>query len=116
GIFYQLPENDWDVLLNRNDLENVLTSMTRRATVLKKFNSETDTLAPIEHQEVWAAGVTYYRSRAARMEESKATGGGNFYDRVYAAPRPELFFKATPHRVAGPGQAVRIRRDSKWNV
>jgi len=73
-------------------------------------------LAPIGSQEVWAAGVTYLRSRAARMEESKDAGGGDFYDRVYDAERPELFFKATPVRVAGPGANVRIRSDSKWNV
>jgi len=73
-------------------------------------------LPPIESQEVWAAGVTYYRSRTARMNESKIAGGGDFYDRVYAAERPELFFKATPHRVSGHGQPVRIRRDSHWNV
>ncbi|WP_221031782.1 fumarylacetoacetate hydrolase family protein [Actomonas aquatica] len=70
----------------------------------------------IENQEVWAAGVTYYRSRTARMEESKDAGGGDFYDRVYDAPRPELFFKATPQRVVAPGDAVKIRADSKWNV
>ena len=73
-------------------------------------------LAPIESQEVWAAGVTYLRSRAARMAESEAGGGGDFYDRVYQAERPEVFFKATPHRVVGTGAAVRIRKDSKWNV
>jgi 2-dehydro-3-deoxy-D-arabinonate dehydratase len=73
-------------------------------------------LAPIEAQEVWAAGVTYYRSRAARMAESESAGGADFYDRIYTAERPELFFKATPHRVVGPEAAVRIRRDSKWNV
>jgi 2-dehydro-3-deoxy-D-arabinonate dehydratase len=72
--------------------------------------------APLESQEIWAAGVTYLRSRTARMEEAKAAGGGDFYDRVYEAERPELFFKATPHRVVGPGGAVRIRSDSKWNV
>jgi 2-dehydro-3-deoxy-D-arabinonate dehydratase len=72
--------------------------------------------APIESQEVWAAGVTYLRSRTARMEEAKNAGGGDFYDRVYDAERPELFFKATPHRVVGPGGQVRIRSDSKWNV
>jgi 2-dehydro-3-deoxy-D-arabinonate dehydratase len=72
--------------------------------------------APIQSQEVWAAGVTYLRSKAARMEESKDAGGGSFYDRVYAAERPELFFKATPHRVVAPGAAVHIRRDSRWNV
>ena len=73
-------------------------------------------LAPLQSQEVWAAGVTYFRSRTARMEESKVAGGGSFYDRVYEADRPELFFKATPHRVAAPGKPVRIRADSKWNV
>lgn len=71
-------------------------------------------LAPIDQQEVWAAGVTYQRSQAARMEESEAAA--SCYDRVYSSPRPELFFKATPHRVAGPGQPLRIRADSTWNV
>jgi 2-dehydro-3-deoxy-D-arabinonate dehydratase len=71
-------------------------------------------LAPIDQQEVWAAGVTYQRSQAARMEESEAAA--SCYDRVYSSPRPELFFKATPHRVAGPGQPLRIRADSMWNV
>jgi 2-dehydro-3-deoxy-D-arabinonate dehydratase len=72
--------------------------------------------APIGTQEVWAAGVTYLRSRTARMEESKDSGGGTFYDKVYNAARPELFFKATPPRVSAPGATVRIRGDSKWNV
>ncbi len=116
GGYYLLHETDWDVLLNRDDLELILTSMTRRAGPLKHFSPETDALAPIGRQEVWAAGVTYYRSRTARMEESKSAGGGDFYDRVYSAARPELFFKATPHRVSGSGQKVRIRSDSKWNV
>ncbi len=71
-------------------------------------------LAPIDRQEVWAAGVTYRRSKTARMEESDAAA--SLYDRVYAAPRPELFFKATPHRVVGPGAPVCIRRDATWNV
>lgn len=70
--------------------------------------------APIDRQEVWAAGVTYKRSQVARMEESET--GKSHYDRVYTAPRPELFFKATPHRVAGPGQPVRVRADSQWSV
>lgn len=72
--------------------------------------------AVISHQEVWAAGVTYLRSKSARVAESRDAGGGTFYDRVYEADRPELFFKATPHRVAAPGASVRIRSDSKWNV
>src|SRR5436305_1231498 len=71
-------------------------------------------LPPIDRQEVWAAGVTYKRSKAARMEESSAAA--SCYDRVYASPRPELFFKASPHRVAGHGQSLRIRTDSNWNV
>lgn len=71
-------------------------------------------LAPIDRQEVWAAGVTYLRSKTARMEESESAA--NDYDRVYDAPRPELFFKATPHRTTGPNAPVRIRRDSHWNV
>jgi 2-dehydro-3-deoxy-D-arabinonate dehydratase len=73
-------------------------------------------LAPVQSQEVWAAGVTYERSRAARVAESKDAGGGSFYDKVYAAARPELFFKATAHRVAEPGGMVCIRADSHWNV
>lgn len=73
-------------------------------------------LPPIGSQEVWAAGVTYYRSRDARMDESRESGGATFYDRVYDAERPELFFKSTPQRVVGPGGTVRVRRDSHWSV
>ena len=72
--------------------------------------------APISQQEVWAAGVTYLRSRDARIEESKDAGGGTFYDKVYLAERPELFFKASAFRVVNPGEPVRIRKDSSWNV
>src|SRR5690349_19093481 len=75
-----------------------------------------DLRAPIDSQEVWAAGVTYLRSRTARMEEAKEAGGGSFYDRVYAAERPEIFFKATGRRVVDPGKPVRIRSDAKWSV
>lgn len=71
-------------------------------------------LAPIEDQEVWGAGVTYERSKVARQEESES--GGSFYDQVYRADRPELFFKATPSRVVGPGEPVRIRSDTAWSV
>lgn len=71
-------------------------------------------LAPIDAQEVWGAGVTYERSKVARQEESEQAA--TFYDKVYTAPRPELFFKATPSRVAGPGQPIRVRRDTKWCV
>jgi 2-dehydro-3-deoxy-D-arabinonate dehydratase len=77
---------------------------------------ERDLLAPVGTQEVWAAGVTYYRSRDARMEESRDAAGGDFYARVYEAERPELFFKSTAHRAVGPGGRVRLRADSRWNV
>lgn len=75
---------------------------------------EVEFLAPVDRQEVWAAGVTYKRSQVARMEESEH--GASHYDRVYTADRPELFFKATPQRVSGPNQPVRVRADSRWSV
>ena len=71
-------------------------------------------LPPIDRQEVWGAGVTYERSKTAREEESKQAA--TFYDLVYRADRPELFFKATPHRVVGPGAPIRVRRDARWTV
>jgi 2-dehydro-3-deoxy-D-arabinonate dehydratase len=76
--------------------------------------AEARLLAPVDQQEVWAAGVTYRRSREARERES--VGAARFYDLVYQSPRPELFFKATPLRVVGPGAPVRVRRDSRWTV
>ncbi|MFO1021964.1 MAG: fumarylacetoacetate hydrolase family protein [Planctomycetales bacterium] len=76
--------------------------------------SDVTILPPLDRQEVWAAGVTYKRSQVARMEESKA--GASHYDKVYTAPRPELFFKATPNRVSGPHQPLRIRADTEWSV
>ncbi len=75
---------------------------------------EVQLLAPIDRQEVWAAGVTYKRSQTARMEESEASA--SCYDLVYKSDRPELFLKATPHRVSGPGEPLRIRWDASWNV
>ncbi len=75
---------------------------------------EVQLLAPIDRQEVWAAGVTYKRSQTARMEESEASA--SCYDLVYRSDRPELFLKATPHRVSGPGEPLRIRWDASWNV
>jgi len=100
-------------LTTREDLFEYLEKVSREGPS-KPLPQEL--LAPLEEQEVWAAGVTYFRSRAARMAESESAGGGDFYDRVYSAERPELFFKTTAHRVVGSGAAVRIRRDSNWNV
>ena len=76
--------------------------------------TEVSLLTPVERQEVWAAGVTYLRSKKARMEESDFSA--NAYDQVYDAPRPEIFFKSLPEKVAHPGDAVGIRADATWNV
>jgi 2-dehydro-3-deoxy-D-arabinonate dehydratase len=106
------------------DLDDVFTAADPVDRVHSAFASGSDGpapaeaswQAPIRSQEVWASGVTYLRSKTARMEEAKDAGGGDFYDKVYDAERPEIFFKATPQRVVGPNGAVRIRSDSKWNV
>jgi 2-dehydro-3-deoxy-D-arabinonate dehydratase len=105
----------WDQLITSDDLASMLRGALRSASSPGPVD-ERSIVAPIGSQEVWAAGVTYRRSREARMEESKSAGGGDFYDRVYSADRPELFFKSAAYRVIGPGGKVRIRRDSKWNV
>ncbi len=112
GKSYRLDGLSWDQLLAHDNLESTLTAAISAGDPAKLD----DILAPIDHQEVWAAGVTYYRSRGARMEESKDAGGGDFYDRVYTAARPELFFKSTATRTVGPGGKVRIRKDAKWSV
>ncbi len=112
---YPVPEPGLDALLRLDDLTGYLKEIVGQGSVAEQIAPE-DLLAPIENQEVWAAGGTYYRSRDARMEESRDAGGGSFYDRVYSAERPELFFKATASRVSGPGQPVRIRRDAQWSV
>jgi 2-dehydro-3-deoxy-D-arabinonate dehydratase len=112
---YLIGDQSWDALLSRDDLPEFLAEYVARGDSYARFH-EGEVLAPIEGQEVWAAGVTYYRSRGARMEESKDAGGGDFYDRVYSAERPELFFKSTASRTVGTGGTVRIRRDATWSV
>jgi 2-dehydro-3-deoxy-D-arabinonate dehydratase len=116
GHWFRLPGETWDSVVNRADLQEWVGDLIVHSTLIDGTPDLSKLLPPLGSQEVWAAGVTYYRSRTARMEESKSTGGGDFYDRVYDAARPELFFKATPHRVRGHRQPVRIREDSKWNV
>jgi len=100
-------------ILETSDPAATVRSLTGKGARYQSLASTT-LLAPIDEQEVWAAGVTYRRSQTARMQESE--GAAVFYDQVYAAKRPELFFKATPHRVAGPGEPLRIRQDARWNV
>ena len=112
---YYAVESGWDELLAMDDLEGHLHAVIAGGPAGNGFKA-TEVLAPIVGQEVWAAGVTYYRSRGARMEEAKDAGGGDFYDRVYSAKRPELFFKSTAGRTVGMGGKVRIRKDATWNV
>jgi 2-dehydro-3-deoxy-D-arabinonate dehydratase len=111
-------EQGWDELIARDDLPAFLGRTIQTVTQLTGSRDAhlAELLPPVGTQEAWAAGVTYFRSREARMDEAKESGGADVYRRVYDAARPELFFKATPRRVAGPAQAVRIRVDSKWNV
>jgi 2-dehydro-3-deoxy-D-arabinonate dehydratase len=118
GQFHELSPlasaEAWDKLICDVDLKARVTAALKKNSVAAP--DPASVLAPIGSQEVWAAGVTYFRSRKARMEESKSAGGGDFYDRVYTAERPELFFKAAGWRVVGHGGAVRIRSDAKWSV
>ncbi|MGH9737320.1 MAG: fumarylacetoacetate hydrolase family protein [Candidatus Acidiferrales bacterium] len=108
----------WDALITRDDLEAYLARSIKGSAALAQNPLANPRIlrAPVGSQEVWAAGVTYFRSRDARVEESKSAGGGNFYDRVYTAERPELFFKATPNRVVGHYEQVAIRKDASWSV
>lgn len=114
GKHYLAQTRDWDKLVNQKDLFNKLKE---ELNPWNEVNWDPKELkAPIGTQEIWAAGVTYMRSKEARMEESKESGADVFYSKVYDAERPELFFKSTHYRVAHPGQKVNIRKDSKWNV
>jgi len=121
GVYYRVPLTSMDALVTHDDLQGYLLSIIDKSEGVDITVSELDfasaqILEPIGNQEVWAAGVTYYRSRSARIAESKDSGGGDFYDRVYSAERPELFFKATANRVVGHGGFVRIRGDAAWSV
>lgn len=118
GGKYYATDRSWDELINRDQLHSVLMGEIEQAHEYVKAGDiiKSELLPPIGSQEVWAAGVTYSRSKEARMDESKKSGAANFYDMVYEAERPELFFKALPHRVVGDGAEVFIRRDSTWNV
>jgi 2-dehydro-3-deoxy-D-arabinonate dehydratase len=118
--FKKGPIFDWDALLGREELKNFLQNVSKTWESIAESEAKnlihSELLAPMGNQEVWAAGVTYYRSRTARMEESVDSGGATFYDKVYNADRPELFFKATASRVTAPGGIVNIRKDSTWDV
>jgi len=115
---FLLTEN-WDAIINRSNLYQYLSDLAQISEPLPFDRGQqllNQAMAPIGNQEVWAAGVTYLKSRDARMEESRESGAADVYQKVYDADRPELFFKSLPHRVSGPGEVVYIRKDSTWNV
>ena len=111
---FLLENTDWDSLINDDHLYETLEGLTR--DLKPQQISPYELLPPVGQQEIWAAGVTYYRSKVGRQEESKTAGGGDFYARVYEAPRPELFFKCPGYRAVGHDASVRIRKDSSWDV
>ena len=116
--FYQIADVDWDDFINDDQLHAKASNAIQH---LKPISNAQDLIAtqldaPMSSQELWASGVTYFRSKQGRQEESKNAGGADFYARVYEAERPELFFKATRNRTVGSGGLVRIRKDSTWDV
>jgi 2-dehydro-3-deoxy-D-arabinonate dehydratase len=111
-----LINQNWDEFINRANLYEKLLTELSSFTRTGEIDLQQSFDPPILSQEIWAAGVTYFRSMEARMEESKEAGGGSFYDKVYQADRPELFFKSLAHRTVGHKGKIRIRRDSDWNV
>lgn len=114
---YRAVHQDWNALVNDAGLHDTLRQICASATDEPSLEDAVRRpLAPLVDQELWAAGVTYHRSRTARIEESSQADGGSYYDRVYHAARPELFLKATPHRVVGPDEPMHLRRDSHWIV
>ncbi len=118
GNCYLSGIENWDTLINRDDLFSFLQNHILLLEVAGDISwlRQQKILAPIGSQEIWAAGVTYLRSKVARMEESEQSGGATFYDKVYDAERPELFFKSTSQRAVGNNDFVRIRKDSTWDV
>lgn len=116
GKFFLLENENWDEFVNDANLLQKMKEKIRHSSPSSDLNLQ-NLLPPVgSKQELWACGVTYLRSKIGRQEESKDAGGGDFYARVYEADRPEVFFKATPHRIVGSHDKVRIRKDSTWDV
>lgn len=113
GRYFRTETLRWDQLFESGGVEKLRTGVSPEPCAPPDTS---ELRPPLESQEVWGAGVTYDRSKTARMEEASDAGGSDFYDRVYVADRPELFFKATPSRTVGPDEDVRIRTDSEWSV
>jgi 2-dehydro-3-deoxy-D-arabinonate dehydratase len=112
--FYKLSEGDWDNFINDDNLFQKIEKLIGSLPVIADI--EGDPLPPVGNQELWACGVTYLRSKVGRQEESKVSGGADFYAKVYEAERPEVFFKSTAHRIVGHKAKVNIRKDSTWDV
>ena len=117
NTYYPVNEN-WDLFVNDDHLFDKMDKITNENDPINNGQELIDAglEAPIGSQELWASGVTYMRSKVGRQEESQKTGGGDYYQRVYEAERPELFFKANANRIVGHGEKVRIRQDSTWDV
>jgi len=118
NLFYLLRDENWDQFINDDNLAEKTEQIIASAIPLDNGQEliAEKLQAPIQSQEVWASGVTYYKSRQGREEESQSAGGSDFYSKVYTADRPEIFFKATANRTVGSGELVNIRKDSTWNV
>lgn len=116
--YYSIPSTDWHNLVNDDTIYTKLVHFIESGKATKTDSrSEETILAPMgSQQELWACGVTYLRSKVGRQEESNLSGGADFYAKVYEAARPEVFFKATPNRIVGHRQKVKIRKDSTWDV
>ena len=115
--FYMIDE-EWDLFINNDQLIEKVKEHVESSQAINNAEAilANEILPPVASQELWACGVTYLRSKEGRQEESKDAGGGDFYARVYEAERPEVFFKATSHRIVGHLGQVRIRKDSSWDV
>jgi 2-dehydro-3-deoxy-D-arabinonate dehydratase len=115
GSTYRFINLDWEEMLTQEDLLLYVENRLTNAEIVHLGNYQI--LKPIgEKQELWACGVTYLRSKIGRQEESKSSGGSDFYEKVYYADRPEVFFKANPSRIVGHQEGIRIRQDSTWDV
>lgn len=117
SLFFMINQN-WDSFVNDDNLFDKMQKVSLEVNPINNGHKiiEESLEAPIVSQELWASGVTYFRSKQGRHEESKKTGAADFYQHVYEAERPEIFFKANANRVVGSGKEVRIRKDSTWNV
>ncbi len=115
--FFMVDDN-WNSFVNDDNLYEKMEKISQENNPVIDGQEiiETGLEAPIGSQELWASGVTYFRSKQGRQEESKKAGGGDFYQHVYEAERPEIFLKATPNRIVGSGEKVRIRKDLTWDV